>query len=165
MNIQQYLKDKNVFFTVHTHPDTFDSQHLAEQLHEPGKNVVKTVLLHANHGYVYVVAVLPATHHVDLEKLSGILGHAELHLATADEITRCCPSCECGVLPPFGSKFGMKTIVDESLAQDEHIVIQGNTRHEAIRMKFSDYYNLERPLMASFAVHDGAVHAEMGAQR
>lgn len=156
MNIQRYLKDKNVSFTVHLHPDTFDSQHLAEQLHEPGKNVVKTVLLHANHGFAYVVAVLPATHHVDLAKLSAVLGHSELHLATMEEITRCCPDCECGVLPPFGSKFGMKTIVDEALGQDEFIVMQGNTRHEAIRMTFRDYYNLERPLMASFAVHDGA---------
>jgi Ala-tRNA(Pro) deacylase len=156
MNIQQYLKDKNVFFTVHLHPETFDSQHLAQQLHEPGKNVVKTVLLHANHGFVYVVAVLPATHHVDLERLSTVLGHTELHLATIDEIARCCPDCESGVLPPFGSKFDMKTIVDESLAQDEFIVMQGNTRHEAIRLEFKDYYNLERPLMASFAVRDGA---------
>lgn len=154
MNIQQYLKEKGVFFTVHLHPDTFDSQHLAEQLHEPGRNVVKTVLLHANHGFVYVVAVLPATHHVDLKRLSMVLGQSELRLATNDEITRCCPDCEYGVLPPFGSQFGMKTIVDEALAHDEFIVMQGNTRHEAIRMTFKDYYNLERPLMASFAVRE-----------
>lgn len=152
MNIQQFLNEKHVPFTVQTHPDTFDSQHLAQQLHEPGKKVVKTVLLRANHGFTYVVAVLPATLQVDLTRLSEVLGHAELHLATAIEIANCCPECEFGVLPPFGSQFAMKTVVDESLAQDEEIVMQGNTRHEAIRMKYRDYYDLERPLMASFAV-------------
>jgi len=156
MNIQQFLRDNHVPFTVHTHPDTFDAQHLAQELHEPGKHVVKTVLLRANHGFTYVVAVLPATHHVDLKLLSEALGHANMQLATEMEISKCCPDCEFGVLPPFGSRYCMKTVVDESLAQDEYIVMQGNNRHEAIRMKYRDYYELERPLLASFAVQSAS---------
>jgi len=32
------------------------------------------------------------------------------------------------------------------------IVFEGNTHHEAIRMRFQDFMDLERPRMASFAV-------------
>ena len=40
-----------------------------------------------------------------------------------------------------------KTLVDSSLAKEEEIVFEGNTHHEAIRMKFSDFCRLESPLI------------------
>lgn len=44
----------------------------------------------------------------------------------------------------------MKTIVEQSLADDEEIVFEGNTHHEAIRMKFEDFRRIEERLVASF---------------
>ena len=58
-----------------------------------------------------------------------------------------CPDCEIGALPPFGSQYGLKTVVDESLLADEHIVFEGNTHAEAIRMRLDDFRNLEHPLV------------------
>ena len=62
------------------------------------------------------------------------------------------PDCEMGTLPPFGSQYGMKTMVEESLTQDEVIVFEGNNHHEAIRMQFEDFQHIEEPLVAKFAV-------------
>jgi prolyl-tRNA editing enzyme YbaK/EbsC (Cys-tRNA(Pro) deacylase) len=45
----------------------------------------------------------------------------------------------------------MKTIVDSSLADDEEIWFQGNTHNEAVRMKFDDFQELEKPHVAPFA--------------
>lgn len=45
----------------------------------------------------------------------------------------------------------MKTLVDESLAEDERIVFEGNTHQEAIHMTFEDYRNIEQPLLGIFA--------------
>ncbi|MGE5754193.1 MAG: aminoacyl-tRNA deacylase, partial [Planctomycetaceae bacterium] len=59
--------------------------------------------------------------------------------------------CERGALPPFGSRYGLKTLVDESLTRDERIVFEGNTLHEAIRMSYRDYADLERPQVADFS--------------
>jgi len=151
MNIVNYLETKKVPFALETHSDTFDAQHLAHALHVPGHSVAKTVLLRANHDYAYVLAVLPATHRVDLQRLSQVLGGANVQLATEVEIGKHCPDCEFGVLPPFGSQYALNTIVDESLVSDQEIVLQGNTHHEAIRMKYRDFYKLEHPLVASFA--------------
>jgi Ala-tRNA(Pro) deacylase len=97
------------------------------------------------------VAVLPATHHIDFALASEALGGSKLALATEVEIADHCPDCELGVLPPFGSQYGMKTIVDESLAKDEQIVFEGNTHHDAIRMKFRDFQQIEHPLIVRFA--------------
>jgi Ala-tRNA(Pro) deacylase len=87
-----------------------------------------------------------------LEAVSRLLGDADVQLASEAEIAEHCPDCELGALPPFGSRYGMKTIVDESLAQDEAIVFEGNTHNEAIQMRFDAYRRLEEPMVARFAV-------------
>jgi prolyl-tRNA editing enzyme YbaK/EbsC (Cys-tRNA(Pro) deacylase) len=46
----------------------------------------------------------------------------------------------------------MKTIVDSSLAQDEGIVFAANKHHEAIRMRFQEYRELEVPKIGQFAL-------------
>ena len=111
---------------------------MAQALHVHGQDVAKTVLLRANGGYRYIVAVLPPTKRIDLELAAGALGGSKLELATELEIAEHCPDCEIGALPPFGSQYGMKTLVDESLCEDGEIVFEGNTHEEAIRMKFTE---------------------------
>jgi Ala-tRNA(Pro) deacylase len=151
MKVQEYLREKDMPFEVMEHEPTYDAQHMAHAVHVHGQEVAKTVLLRANHGYKYVVAVLPATHRINFKKVSEMLGGAAIELATETEVGEHCPDCEFGALPPFGWKYGMKTIVDQSLTTDAEIVFEGNTHAEAIRMKYADFYRLAEPLVGSFA--------------
>jgi Ala-tRNA(Pro) deacylase len=159
MNVQKFLNERRVPFDMLTHEPTYDAQHMAQAVHVPGHEVAKTVLLRANHGYNYVVAVLPATSMIDFERAAKALGGTRLALATELEMANICPDCEIGVLPPFGSEYGLETVVDESLAADEWIVFEGNTHNESIRMKFADFCDLEHPLVlpiAAAACHVGS---------
>lgn len=149
MKIAKFLHDMEVDFDVIPHRDTYDAQHLAESLHVSGREVAKTVLLRADHGYSYIVVVLPANKSVDFERVSLVLGGSYIELATELEIKQHCPDCEIGALPPFGSQYGMKTLVDGGLAEDDEIYFEGNTHHEAIRMKFLDFRRIEQPQVAS----------------
>jgi Ala-tRNA(Pro) deacylase len=151
MKVQEYLHDRRVQFDVLQHEDTFDSQHLAEAVHVSGRQVAKTVLLRMDHGYKYAVAILPATHLIDLEAVSRLLGGARVELATEYEIGQRCPDCEMGVLPPFGSIYGLETVLDESLRHAEQIVFEANTHQEAIRMAGEDFVKVESPLVGGFA--------------
>ncbi len=151
MRVEDLLSAKNVDFDVIPHHDTYAAQRMAQVLHVSGKEVAKTVLLRADHGFKYVVAVLPADKSIDFERASQALGGSHLELAAEEEIAEHCPDCEIGALPPFGSQYDMETIVDESLAEDDEIVFEGNTHHEAIRIKFRDFCDIEGPLVASFA--------------
>jgi Ala-tRNA(Pro) deacylase len=149
--MKEYLHERRVPFETVAHTETFDAQHLAQALHTPGKEVAKSVLLRADHAYRYIVAVLPASHMIDMDALSRFLGGAGLALATEVEIAERCPDCEFGVLPPFGTHYGAQTVVDKALTEDETITFEGGTHTEAIRMKFADYFNVEHPLVADFA--------------
>jgi Ala-tRNA(Pro) deacylase len=151
MNVAEFLTNRHVRFEVLPHFVAHDAQHLAEVLHVPGREVAKTVLLRANGGYRYLVAVLPADKRIDFEKASAALGGSKLHLASKTEVAEHCPDCEAGVLPPFGSQYGMLTLVDESLTKDEQIVFEANTFREAIRMKFDDFRRIEEPLVVELA--------------
>jgi len=151
MKLYEFMNKQRLEYKVYPHDEVCDAQHLAEVLHVPGHNVAKTVMLYADHGYACVLVVLPATERVDLDRVSKCLGGAVVRLATQAEIAARCPNCEMGVLPPFGSCFGMRTIVDPSLAEHEDLFFQGCSRKEAIRLKYRDFCDAEHPLIAAVA--------------
>jgi len=150
MNVAKFLERGHYKFERVPHQPTYSAQRLAHELHVSGREVAKTVLLRANGGYEFVVAVLPASKKIDIKRASKLLGGAKVELATEFDIAARCPDCDFGVLPPFGSRYGMKTIVDSSLAADEFIWFEGNTHEEAIRMKFDEFRRLEQPVVAPF---------------
>jgi Ala-tRNA(Pro) deacylase len=154
MNIPEFLEKCHCHFERVSHGPTYTSERMAHELHVPGQRVAKSVLLRANGGYRYVVAVLPSSKKLDLNRASRLLGGTSLRLARKEEICERCPDCECGILPPFGSRYTMQTIVDSSLAENEEIVFEGNTHEEAIRMNFGEFRRLEEPLVAPITVAD-----------
>jgi Ala-tRNA(Pro) deacylase len=151
MNTKQFLQRHQAVFEAVPHSEVFDASHVAQATRTSGREVAKAVLLRANHGFRYIVAVVPSTHRVDLEAVSRALGDAQVQLATEIEIAERCPECELGVLSPFGSRYGSETIVDKSLTQKEQILFEGDTHHEALRMNVADFCRIENPLIAEFA--------------
>ena len=149
MNVAEFLRVKKVAYAFIPHRRTTDAQRLAHSVHAPGREVAKTVLLHA--GAAYVVAILPADRNIDLDLAREVLGASKVELATELDIVKHCPDCELGALPPFGSQYRMKTLVEVSLTEDEQIVFEGNNHQEAYRISFSDFQRIEQPIVAAFA--------------
>ena len=150
--MQDYLTQHNKDFELLTHPETFDAQHMAAAIHVPGCKVGKTVVLRLDHGFRFAVAILPATHQIDVNRVSQMLGGAAVKLATEVQLVGHCPDCELGAVPPFGTMYGMMTLVDESLSLCDDITFEGNRHCESIRMKWQDFIDLEHPLVGVFAV-------------
>lgn len=151
MNVQQYLGREQIEFDVIEHHPTYSAQRLAQQVHVSGKEVAKTVLLRTDGIDKYVVAVLQANQSIDLQKAANAIGCSHVKLATEVEISQRCTDCQAGALPPFGSQYGMRTMVEKSLLDDDEIVFEGNTHDKAIRMSYADFDRLEQPLLGSFA--------------
>ena len=151
MNVREFLMAEHVPFEVLPHLSTYTAQHLAHELDVPGDNVAKTVLLHVDDKFM--LAVLPATHQVSFSMARQCLHADSVALATEKELNEVFPDCECGVAPPFGTHYGLSTIVDQSLTDDEHIVFEGNTHTEAIYLRYYDYAQIEHPRIESFTTH------------
>ena len=149
MKVQEFLRDKHVPFEVMMHSATFDSQHMAHELHVSGHDVAKTVLLRWDDQSKYAVAVLPASRRLDLDKAAEALGVTKAELADERELRKKCPDCELGALPPFGSCYGMLTLADKSLGVHDEVVFEANSHEESLRMTYSDYCQVEHPIVAS----------------
>ncbi len=151
MKLDDFLNQRQVPFERLEHPTAFTASRIAKVLHVPGQEVAKTVLLHVDD--VYVLVVLPATHHVDLQRVRQQLGATRVELASEAEMQRVCPDCEPGAIPPFGSLYHLTTLVDETLAEDEEIVFESQSHHEAIRMAYRDFQEQEHPRLGHFATN------------
>jgi Ala-tRNA(Pro) deacylase len=152
MKLLDQLRQRNISFELCPHPAAHCTQRLAKTLHVEPSVVAKTVLLRVNGGYKYLVAILPATHVIDLAKLSQAMGGSKVVLASKEEIALHCPDCEAGALPPFGTMYSIESVVDPTVATNEFVIFEGDSFEEAIRMRYRDFYEAEHPLVIEFAV-------------
>src|SRR5579884_998504 len=149
MRLDELLTQRHIPFERLRHRPTFTANRMAQALHVPGKEVAKSVLLRADSGYV--LAVLPATHQVDLSRVREELGQSGVEFASEREIEKLFPDCEPGAHLPFGSLYNLPTLMDESLTEDKEIVFEGQNHEEAYRMSLQDYEALEHPRKGRFA--------------
>jgi Ala-tRNA(Pro) deacylase len=148
MRIPEFLAERQVPYETLVHPPAFTAQKRAKYLRLPGKQVVKAVLLHTPGGYV--LAVLPAPYHIDTLALSPILG-APITLASDEQIAGIFDDCEWGVVEPFGSLYGVPTMLEAAIDPETQIVFESHTHGEAVRMRCRDFEALERPRRLYFA--------------
>ena len=149
MKLDEFLSEQQVPFERLHHAPAYTAHRVAQLLHVPGREMAKTVLVRTDEGYV--LTVLPATHHVDLEQLRADLDAGDVDLASEAEMERLFPDCERGAMPPFGSLYHMPTVVDQALAEDNVIVFEAQDHEQAIRMAYRDYEAVEHPRRGHFA--------------
>jgi Ala-tRNA(Pro) deacylase len=148
VRVPDFLSQEQVRFETLWHPPAFTAAKRAKYLHVPGRQVAKCVLLVGPTGPF--LAVLPATHHIETSILAARLD-GPVRLATEDELSDVFRDCEWGVVPPFGTLYGVATVLDESLAPDDLIVFEANGRMEAVRLLCRDFERLEGPRRLRFA--------------
>jgi Ala-tRNA(Pro) deacylase len=148
--LKEYLDREKVSYEVLTHRETYTAPELAQTLHIPGKELAKVVIVKV--GARFVMVVLPANWKADIKRLGEIFHARHVRLATEAEFKELFPDCELGAMPPFGNLYGLEVYVDRSLTDDEEIVFQAGTHHEAVKLRYQDFANLVRPVVAEFHV-------------
>jgi Ala-tRNA(Pro) deacylase len=148
-SLDKFLREARVPYTTFTHPEAFTAQVEAALSHVPGRCWAKVVICLADDEPV--VAVVPAPLLVDLEQLRVLAGARALRLATEQEFHALYPECELGAMPPFGfrTSFPQRVFVDRSLVGEPEMVFNAGTHTDAIRMHYSDFAEIVRPLIGS----------------
>ena len=146
--LKSHLDEAHVTYSRICHVPTHSAQYAASVMHAPGKEVAKTVVLRG--GEKNLLAVLPASYHINLKKLSVLVG-APVGLLEEKECNKLFPDCEPGAVPPFGELYRLPVYLDEALAEDPEIVFSVGTHSDAIRMANADFVRLVKPQVGSFA--------------
>lgn len=146
--LAEFLDQKHVPYVTQPHPRAYTAQETAAAVHVPGWEVAKSVIVRADGQFM--MAVVPATRRIDLDRLRAAVGASQVRLATEAEFGDLFPECETGAMPPFGNLYHVPVIVDESLKKDREIVFNAGSHTETIRMAFNEFSELVKPIFASF---------------
>jgi Ala-tRNA(Pro) deacylase len=149
--LQKYL-DQSVSYELIPHAPTMSSTRTAEACHVPGDALAKAVVLRRDGGYM--MAVLPASHHLHMSALKSQLGH-KVDLASEKEIAELFVDCDIGAIPPVGECYGLDVIVDDSIDARSDVYMEGGDHATLIRMDGEEFARLTaKAWRGHFSSHD-----------
>ena len=106
MNLQSYLDEMGVHYSMSRHLAVYSAQALAEVEHVPGHQVINPVLIEADGRFV--LCALPASSRIDLAKMRTLLDAERVVLAREKKLREVFPDCELGAEPPIGRMYGCR---------------------------------------------------------
>jgi Ala-tRNA(Pro) deacylase len=131
------------------------AQRVAAAAHVPGRRVAKVVVVREEGGAALMV-VLPATQRLDLRALAWATREGRLSLVTRGELAALFPDCEPGVVPPFGSLYGMPVYADACLRGAPELLLPGGDGRRAVSMSWREFDRLAVPIVAPLCLHPPA---------
>ena len=137
--VKCFLDSHHLSYEVLQHPHTSSSAQTADAAYIWEDQLAKSVLLEDEHGYV--MAVLPASHRVDLEKLPRKM-HRELELATEAELGEIFRDCEIGAVPPLGAAYGIPVVYDDHLGRLGSVYFEGGDHEDLVYMGGAEFLSL-----------------------
>jgi len=149
--LQKYL-DSNVVYEVIPHEPTQTSARTAQACHVSGDQLAKGIVL--RHNGRYLLAVVPASHHIRLAELKAQLGD-DVRLAGEQDLKRLFPDCMPGAVPAIGQCYDLDVIVDDSIEQPPDVYIEGGDHATLIHLSQAEFAKLMADARhMRFSVHD-----------
>lgn len=139
MTLQYYLDQHGIDYEILPHTHTRSSIDTAHVSRIPADDIAKPVILEDEGGYL--MAVIPATHHIELGQLSQQL-ERRLGLATEPELAELFADCELGAIPPIGAAYQMEVVVDDSLGLCADVYFEAGSHTDLIHMRGRDFQAL-----------------------
>ncbi|MCC8954937.1 YbaK/EbsC family protein [Bradyrhizobium sp. Pear77] len=150
--LHKYLAAENIAYDEIPHVLTMSSALTAQACHVPGDRVAKAIVLRRNGGYL--LAVLPASHHLRLADLRASFGD-DIAMATESEIDRLFADCARGAVPAAGICYGLDVIVDDSIQMQPEIYIEAGDHETLLHLGRAQFACLTAGcLHGRFSTHD-----------
>lgn len=134
--LQGFMEAHGLRYDVLTHPRSHCSMETAQLAHVPGASLAKSVVLEDDLGYL--MAVLPSDRRVRLGSLGEVM-QRPVRLVTEDSLRRIFMDCEPGAVPPMGAAYGMRVVMDDSLADNSEIYFEAGDHEHVIQMSREDF--------------------------
>jgi len=147
---QRYL-DQHVTYDVIAHEPTMSSMRTAQACHIPGDCLAKGVVLCDATGYM--LAVLPATHHIRMHDLRSQFGE-DVDVASEREIDELFSDCVHGAVPPIGECYGLDMIIDDAIDGQGDVYLEAGDHETLVRLSHLQFAKLTTDARhGRFSVH------------
>lgn len=137
--VKWYLETRGVPYDLRPHPRSSTSAETARSARVPARELAKAVLLEDERGYV--MAVVPASHRVELERVCEQL-HRTLELARESELALLFADCDQGAMPPLGAAYRVATVYDDALAELSDVWFEAGDHEDVVHMKAEAFLRL-----------------------
>ncbi len=138
-HLKAWLDKNNINYEVITHPETGTARASARAAHIPGENVLKSVVVHCDDGYL--LAVVPSNRRLELGALQEII-EKRLGLATEQEVEELFSDCKRGAVPAIGEPYGLTVLLDDSLDDIHDLFFEGGDHESLIHVEAADFKRL-----------------------
>ena len=150
--LKRLLDEQNIKYLSINHSPAYTAREVAASTFVPRREFAKTVIVDVDGEKV--MAVLSASHHVDLVALRKLANGKRIRLATEDEFKELFPDCEIGAMPPFGSLYDTRVFVDQMVTEVDDLCFNAGSHEQIIRMDCRAYLDLEQPVVGAFAIEE-----------
>jgi Ala-tRNA(Pro) deacylase len=142
MTVQGYLQHNDAPYDLVRHPHSACSMESAVYARIPAGRVMKSVILGDDMGD-YMMVVLPANRQVGMRRLGSQFGRP-FHLASEREIETLFTDCETGAIPAIGPAYGLKTILDDEIAEQTDVYFEAGDHERLVHMRTEGFMSLMR---------------------
>jgi len=132
LTLQQYLDDRHVDYDTLVHGFSDSAMKNAEATHVPGDRMVKAVVLKDEAGYL--MAILPATRHIDFPTLKYALDR-DVEMVDEEDLMALFKDCDVGAVPPLGEAYGLRSIVEDMLPADGELYLEAGDHKTVVHLK------------------------------
>jgi Ala-tRNA(Pro) deacylase len=150
--LKRYLTAEDIQYEEIPHELTMSSTRTAEASHISGDRLAKGVVLRSDRGYM--LAVMPASHHLRLSELRAQLGD-KVDMASETEINQLFRDCAHGAVPAVGKCYGLNIIVDDSIEAQPEIYMEAGDHQTLLHLSQAQFARLTaNALHGHFSAHD-----------
>jgi Ala-tRNA(Pro) deacylase len=137
--LHKYLAAENIQYDEIPHVLTMSSARTAQACHVPGDRLAKAIVLRRDGSYL--LAVLPASHHLRLTQLRERFGD-DIDIASETEINRLFADCANGAVPAAGICYGLDVIVDDSIQTQPEIYMEAGDHETLLHLSHAQFARL-----------------------
>lgn len=131
ITLAQYLIERGVPYDLIEHAHTETASRSATESRVPPDRIAKAVVLTGGDGFL--LAVLPASRHIQFTALREQLGR-DVDIAKEEQIETLFIDCESGAVPALGGAYGLKVVVDDSLANQPEMYLEGGDHRSLVHI-------------------------------
>ena len=150
--VQELLQRHGVPFQVLRHEPVFTSQQAADVRGTSLASGAKALVCKADDRFVMIV--LPADLKLDSKAARQVQGWKKIRFADKQEVLQL-TGLEPGSIPPFGSLFGLPTLCDPRLGNNETINFSAGDHCISVSISYADYVRAESPELGHFGQAGG----------
>jgi Ala-tRNA(Pro) deacylase len=146
--VESLLRQHGIVFQVLRHEPVYTSEEAARIRGTPLASGAKALICKGDDSFV--MFVVPADRKLDSHAVRRAKGWRKLRFATREEVLELTGLAP-GSIPPFGSLFGLPTLCDQRLGDNEAINFNAGDHGISVSMRYTDYVQVEKPELGKFA--------------